>query len=60
MGVAMVGCMTATMVGNLFSAQVFDRVGDYRPAWQAYSALMAVVILPTLWLWRRPAPLTQD
>ena len=59
MGVAMVGCMTATMAGNLFSAQVYDRLGDYRLAWQAYSVLMAVVILPTLWLWRRPAPSTQ-
>ena len=52
MGVAMVACMSATMAGNMFSAQVFDRLGDYRPAWQAYSVLMAVAIIPTLWLWR--------
>ena len=56
MGVAMVACMSATMLGNLFSAQVFDRVGDYRPAWQAYSAVMALVLVPTLWIWRVPAP----
>jgi MFS family permease len=55
MGVAMVACMGATMLGNLFSAQVFDRIGDYRPAWQAYSALMALVLLPTWWIWRAPA-----
>ena len=55
MGIAMVACMSATMVGNLFAAQVFDRVGDYRPAWQFYSALMALVLVPTLWIWRAPA-----
>jgi MFS family permease len=60
MGVAMVGCMTATMAGNLFSAQVFDRLGDYRPAWQAYSVLMALVVLPTLWLLRQSPRSSQD
>lgn len=56
MGVAMVACMGATMAGNLFAAQVFDRLGDYRPAWQAYSVLMALTLLPTVWLWRAPVP----
>lgn len=55
MGVAMVACMSATMAGNMFAAQVFDRVGDYRPAWEAYSALMGLTLLPTIWLWRQSA-----
>ena len=54
MGVAMVACMSATMLGNMFSAQVFDRLGDYHIAWQTYSALMVFTLLPTLWLWRAP------
>lgn len=54
LGVAMVACMGATMLGNLFSAQVFDRLGDYRPAWQAYTAIMALVVVPTVWIWRAP------
>lgn len=56
MGIAMVICMSATMAGNLFSANVFDRTGSYELAWQVYAALMAVVLLPTFWLWRRDAP----
>ena len=60
MGVALMGCMAATMAGNLFSAQVFDRLGDYRLAWQTYSALMVVVVLPTWWLWRQPATAPGD
>ena len=59
MGVAMVACMSATMAGNMFSAQVFDRLGDYRPAWQAYSGLMAVALIPTLWLWRASPGLSE-
>lgn len=55
MGVAMVACMSATMAGNMFAAQVFDRLGDYRPAWETYSVLMIVTLVPTLWLWRAPA-----
>jgi MFS family permease len=56
MGVAMVACMTATMAGNMFAAQVFDRLHDYRPAWETYSAVMALTLLPTLWLWRAGGP----
>jgi len=56
MGVALMGCVAATMAGNLFSAQVFDRLGDYRVAWQTYSALMALVLLPSWWLWRTSSP----
>jgi MFS family permease len=54
MGVAMVACMSATMAGNMFAAHVFDTYRDYRPAWETYSALMALTLLPTLWLWRAP------
>lgn len=52
MGVAMMGCMAATMAGNLFSAQIHDRFGDYRLAWQVYTALMTLVLVPVAWLWR--------
>ncbi|MDX2166515.1 MAG: MFS transporter [Deltaproteobacteria bacterium] len=55
MGVAMMVCMSATMAGNMFSAQVFDRLGDYRLAWQTYTAIMVAVLVPVLWLWRAPA-----
>ena len=52
MGVAMMVCMSATMAGNLFSAQIFDRFGDYRLAWQSYTGLMIAVLVPVVWLWR--------
>ncbi|MFN8643751.1 MAG: hypothetical protein U0802_19610 [Candidatus Binatia bacterium] len=45
--------MSATMF-NVFAAQVFDRLGDYRPAWQAYTALETLALAPALWLWRAP------
>lgn len=61
MGVAMVACMIATMLGNVFSAQVFDRLGDYRPAWQTYTALEALALAPAFWLWRaRATPATPE
>lgn len=53
MGVAMVFCMSATMLGNLYSAAVFDRVGSYAPVWQTYTALMVLTLVPTVALWRR-------
>lgn len=57
MGVAMMVCMSATMAGNLFSAQVFDRLGDYRFAWQTYSVIMLAVLVPVVRLWRTaPTP----
>ena len=55
MGVAMVFCMTATMIGNNFSAAVFERTGSYDFAWQSYTALMVVTLLPVLWLRRQAA-----
>jgi MFS family permease len=54
MGVAMVFCMTATMIGNNFSAAVFERTGSYDLAWQSYTGLMAATLLPVLWLTRQP------
>lgn len=56
MGVAMVFCMTATLLGNQWSAWVFDRSGSYVPAWQTYAALMATSIPPVWWLWQRRGP----
>lgn len=53
MGVAMVFCMTATMIGNNFSAAVFEHTGSYTVAWQSYTALMVVTMLPVLWLARQ-------
>jgi MFS family permease len=52
MGVAMVFCMTATMLGNFFTAAMFDRGGSYVPVWQTYTALMVVTVIPVAWLWR--------
>lgn len=52
MGVAMVFCMTATMLGNIFAAGMFDRAGDYRPVWQTYTALMTLTLAPVVTLWR--------
>jgi cyanate permease len=48
MGVASVACMTATILGNQFTAAVFDRTGSYRPAWQTYTALMVCALVPVL------------
>lgn len=53
MGVAMVFCMSGTMLGNLFSASMFDTLHTYAPVWQTYTALMVVTLLPVGILWRR-------
>ena len=37
MGVAMVFCMGATMLANLYTAGTFDRLGSYERVWQSYS-----------------------
>lgn len=58
MGVAMVFCMTATLLGNQWSAWVFDRTGSYVPAWQGYALLMTTAIPAVWWLWRARAPVT--
>jgi MFS family permease len=52
MGVSMVFCMLATMIGNLFSAAIFDHFGSYVLAWQSYTVLMAVTLVPVARLWR--------
>lgn len=53
MGVAMVFCMSATMLGNLYSASMFDRFHTYAPVWKTYTALMVVTLVPVIALWRR-------
>jgi MFS family permease len=55
MGVAMVFCMTATMLGNNFSAAMFERTGSYDTAWRAYTVLMLVTFVPVVWLRRQAA-----
>ncbi len=55
MGVAMFFCMGATLLGNQWSAWMFDTFGSYVPAWQAYSVLMLVTIAPVVWLRRARA-----
>jgi MFS family permease len=55
MGVAMVFCMTATMLGNQWSAWVFDVVGSYLPVWWGYALLMLVTLVPVELLRRAPA-----
>ena len=52
MGVAMVFCMGATMVANLYSASMFDQHGSYRIAWQTYSVLMTAALAPAALLAR--------
>jgi MFS family permease len=54
MGVAMVFCMGGTILGNYFSASVFDHTGSYVPAWETYTALMAVTLIPVELLRRAP------
>jgi MFS family permease len=46
MGVAMVFCMTATMLGNFATAAVFDYLGSYVRVWQIYTALMVLTLVP--------------
>ena len=55
LGVIMVFCMIATMAGNNFSAAVFERSGSYTVAWQTYTVLMVLTVLPVLWLRRQAA-----
>ncbi len=55
MGLAMVFCMSATMLGNNFSAAIFDHFGRYDLAWQTYTALMVATLVPVTWLHRQRA-----
>jgi MFS family permease len=52
LGVMMSVCMGATVVGNQWSAWMFDRFHSYVPAWQAYTGLMGGALLATAWLRR--------
>ncbi len=57
MGVASVSCMTATILGNQFTAWTFDAFHSYRPAWQCYTALLLCALVPIVRLSReRPVP----
>jgi MFS family permease len=60
MGVASMSCMTATILGNQFTAWTFDAFHSYRPAWQFYSVLMTCALVPIVRLSasRRAAPTT--
>ncbi len=58
MGVASVACMTATIVGNQFTAWTFDTFHSYRPAWQVYTALLLCALAPVARL-RRGAALAR-
>jgi hypothetical protein len=50
LGMTMSVCMAATVLGNQWSAWMFDRFQSYVPAWQVYSALMLVAIGAAGWL----------
>jgi cyanate permease len=55
MGFAMVFCMGATVVGNGFTAAIFDNFGGYIAAWQAYTVVLACAAIPAFFL-RRVSP----
>jgi len=55
MGVAMVFCMSATMLGNQWSAWMFDTLGSYVAVWWGYALLMGVTLVPVELLRRAPA-----
>jgi MFS family permease len=52
MGIAMTFCMASTMLANLYSAAMFDRLGSYEPVWQSYTLLMLVAAVPAALLLR--------
>jgi hypothetical protein len=55
MGVASVACMSATILGNQFTAWTFDTFRSYRPAWQVYTALLICALVPVVRLRRHAA-----
>jgi cyanate permease len=57
MGFAMVFCMGATVVGNWFTAAIFDASGGYLAAWQAYTLVLLAAVLPALALMRHQGPI---
>ncbi|HWP64503.1 MAG TPA: MFS transporter [Candidatus Limnocylindria bacterium] len=56
LGGAMFFCMGSTLLANQWTAGVFDYYGSYRVAWQTYTVLMTLTLVPVAWLWRRGAP----
>jgi MFS family permease len=50
LGVAMVFCMGATMIANIYTASMFDYFGSYFSVWRSYSAVMLAALVPVLWL----------
>ncbi len=52
LGTAMLFCMSATLLGNQWSAWVFDTTGSYVRAWQGYTLLMLLTLPPVVWLSR--------
>jgi MFS family permease len=56
LGGIMFFCMGATLLANQWTAGVFDRDGSYVFAWQTYTVLMSLTLVPVVWLWRRGTP----
>ena len=56
LGGIMFFCMGATLLANQWTAGVFDRDGSYLFAWQTYTVLMMLTLVPVVWLWRRGTP----
>lgn len=56
MGFAMVFCMGATVLGNWFTAAVFDNFGGYIAAWQSYTVVLACAAIPAFALRRAHPP----
>lgn len=55
LGFAMAICMAATLIGNQWSAWMFDQFHSYAIAWQVYTGLLVCALPGTLWLLRAPA-----
>ncbi len=53
MGVAMTFCMAATMLGDVYTAAMFDWFGSYVPVWRSYTVLMTFTLVPVTLLLRR-------
>jgi hypothetical protein len=56
LGAAMIFCIGATLLANQWTASVFDSEQSYVRAWQTYTVLMGLTVLPVAWLWQRGAP----
>jgi MFS family permease len=56
LGVTFSVCMGATLIGNQWSAWMFDRLHTYVPAWQVFTGLLVLVLPLAIWVRRAPAP----